>query len=143
LQGIALSFEARAHLAVHDRGRLHSASALGYSVPSPRLRGEGYPLPAKAGRGSRANARNSGRFGDLSPFCLQIFEICVIMNSKKDKAAERTQLNEADMENRNAPAEAAVRRARGGATDLIRHFNRTGEQVDGSAIFRRIRPITH
>jgi hypothetical protein len=35
------------------------------------------------------------------------------MPSKNDNAGERGQLNETDMENRKAPAEAAVRRARG------------------------------
>jgi hypothetical protein len=43
-------------------------------------------------------------FCDLSPFYLHIFEICVIMHSKNNKAAERAQLNDGYMKNRKAPS---------------------------------------
>jgi hypothetical protein len=62
----------------------------------------------------------SERFGGFSPFYLQIFEICAIMNSKNDKAAERAQLNEADTEKRRAPARSV------GST-RARRCGRTGQ----------------
>ena len=63
-------------------------------------------------------------------FFLQFFEIYAIMASENDEAAERTRLNEADMENRKVPGGAAARRARG---DVGEPGRRRKKRLGGSA----------
>jgi hypothetical protein len=68
--------------------------------------------PTNIAIGASPNARNSGRFGDLSTFSLRFVENCAITDSWNERAAKRPQLIEANMQTERLLAEAAVRRAR-------------------------------
>jgi hypothetical protein len=77
--------------------------------------------------------RNSARFGDFWTFILQILRICVTMSPKYNKAAERAQLNEADMETRKAPG-------RSGGSTRARRRGRTGEAKEKTPLGVRASP---
>jgi hypothetical protein len=84
-------------LPVCDRGRrrVSGPEASGASEARPR----GRPIRLLSAAGDRASKRrNSRRSGVFSTLVFLIIGIYAIMPSKNDKATERAQLNEADMD---------------------------------------------